>query len=290
MRRGLLVVLTAAAALALAGGASSRVLANGGDAPPDPAGDSGSAPDLTTLSVENDDAGKLMWRIGIANRAALLTGDLVDILIDADAKDSTGQDGFEYVIQVDPTQQTALASWTGSGWQDTRSGTVSSSFSAGVLTVSVDFRELGSEFVRFYVLSARNATQPGFDFDASPNDGSFVFNVKVPLLLESLTKPKKVTAGKTFTFALSAWTDGADPATASCRARAGQKKLKARAVSAAATLAVPGANGAVVLGYKTVVLCTVSVPRAVRGKTVSVQLTAKRGGATLTQTFRAKAK
>jgi len=290
MRRGLLLIAAFTTALAVAGAASSRVVAYSGDAPPDPAGDSGRAPDLTTLSMANDDAGKLTWRIGIANRSALAAPDLVFLVIDADWKE-TGSNGFEFLIQVDPARGTALAAWNGSEWQDTQSKSVAASFAGGVLEISVDFRELKSENVRFEVFSLADSSNPNSDLDVAPNGSAvFAFNVKVPLLFDSLTKPKKAVAGKTFSVSMSAWTDGTDPATSSCRARVGKKTLKAKASSASVTLASPSSSGPIVTAYKSLVLCSVSVPRNARGKTVSVQVTALRAGVSLTRSFTVKAR
>ncbi|HEX9266932.1 MAG TPA: hypothetical protein VF965_05535, partial [Candidatus Limnocylindria bacterium] len=165
------------------------------------------------------------------------------------------------------------------------------SFVGGVLEVSVDFRELKSENVRFYVFSLADGSKMNSDADVAP-DGSAVFalNVKVSLLFDALTKPKNAVAGKTFSASMIAWTDGTDLATSSCRARVGKKTLKAKATSASVTIASPSSSGPIVTAYKSLVLCSVSVPRNVRGKTVSVQLTMTRAGVSLTRSFTVKAR
>ena len=57
----------------------------------DPAGDSTSAaPDLTSVSVANDDAAVVTFHISIPNRPALLDADLIEVLVDADGKSGTG--------------------------------------------------------------------------------------------------------------------------------------------------------------------------------------------------------
>jgi hypothetical protein len=62
---------------------SSEYVDASGDAP-------AAAPDLTAVQVSNDDAGTLVFRISIPNRASLEDSDLVSVFVDADAKVGTG--------------------------------------------------------------------------------------------------------------------------------------------------------------------------------------------------------
>ncbi|HYX77121.1 MAG TPA: hypothetical protein VE757_08090, partial [Gaiellaceae bacterium] len=62
------------------------------------------APDLGDVHVSNDDAGSVVFRISIPNRASLAPTDLVAVFVDADGKDGTGCArgvfGAEYALDV----------------------------------------------------------------------------------------------------------------------------------------------------------------------------------------------
>ena len=56
----------------------------------DPAGDGNPAPDLTGLTVSNDDAGMVTIKVSLANRATLSAADEVTVGIDSDQNPDTG--------------------------------------------------------------------------------------------------------------------------------------------------------------------------------------------------------
>jgi len=281
-------MMIAAAALVLTAAASSRPLEGGGSAPPDPAGDSGVAPDITTIVLANDNAGKLSWRIGLPNRTQFVAPDFVSIYIDADSKD-TGNDGFEFLIQADGQQGPALFSWGGSDWVDTRSKTIAASFAGGVLEVSIDFRELGSELIVFWIYSDTAPASSDEQFDEAPNTGTYAYFVQVPLLFKSLKKFARVTAGRAATISLDAWTDNQQRARVSCTGRSGSLRIKGRALAASTTIAVPASGGGLVAtAYLATARCTFVVPRSARGKTLTARITATKGGVSITRTLRAK--
>jgi hypothetical protein len=276
-----------AAALVLTAAASSRPLAGGRDELPDPSGDSGVAPDITTVAIANDNAGKLTWRIALPNRTQFNAPDLVQILIDADFKD-TGEEGFEFLIQADPAQGPALFKWNGD-WQDTQSKTVSASFASGVLEISVDFRELDGELLIFYLYADTLPTNSE-QFDYAPDGtGAYAYFVDVPLLIDTFTKPARVSAGKAAKLSLSAWTNNPTTAKVTCTGRIGSKKIKGKAVSAVVSVAVPTSDGQlVVTSYQAQASCSFAVPRSARGKTFSGRLTVSKGGVSLSRTLAGK--
>lgn len=289
MRRGLfLILMVMASALVLTAAASSRPLAGGSDQPPDPSGDSGVAPDITAVAIANDNAGKLTWRIALPNRGQFNAPDLVQILIDADLKD-TGEEGFEFMIQADPTQGPALFKWNGD-WRDTLSKTLSASFASGVLEISVDFRELEGELLIFFVYADTLPTNSDEQFDYAP-DGTGVYGyfVDVPLLLKAFTKPARVSAGKAAKLSLSAWTNNPTTAKVTCTGRIGSKKIKGKAVSAVVSVGVPASNGQlVVTSYQVQGSCSFTVPRSARGMAFSGRITVSKGGVSLSRTLAGK--
>jgi hypothetical protein len=288
MSRGLfLILMVVASALVLTAAASSSPLDGSESAPPDPAGDSGVAPDITAVSMANDNAGKLTWRITLGNRTQFLAPDFVSIYIDADFKD-TGEDGFEFLFQADPAQGPALFKWNGD-WQDTQSKTVSSSFANGVLEMSVDFREMDSELFVFWVYGDQAPADSDEQWDEAPNTGIYSYFADVPLLIDNFTKPARVSAGKAAKLSLSAWTNNSTTAKVTCTGRIGSKKIKGKAVSAVVSVGVPASNGQlVVTSYREQGSCSFAVPRSARGKIFSGRITVLKGGVSLSRTLAGK--
>ena len=65
----------------------------------DPTGDSGSAPDVTTVKVANDNAGALSFTVAVPNRTNLSDQDAITVELDTDQNAGTGSpNGTEYKI------------------------------------------------------------------------------------------------------------------------------------------------------------------------------------------------
>ena len=62
----------------------------------DPTGDSGNAPDVTTVTASNDDNGQITFAISLANRTALSDSDLAIVQLDTDGNLSDGFGGADY--------------------------------------------------------------------------------------------------------------------------------------------------------------------------------------------------
>jgi hypothetical protein len=277
-------------ALVVVGSAASRPLANGGAAPPDPAGDSGNAPDITTISVRNDNAGKLTWEIGIGNRSSWTGNDFVQIPIDADRRFSTGPDGgFEHTIQADADGGvTTLFGWDGTDYFDARSKTATSSFANGVLTISIDFRELGTDRPRFYLYSDTSPTDADNQWDdAPPSPDAFIYPVLVPVLLDKFAPPKSVRAGKSLAASITVWTDDEKSPKISCKAKAGGKAVAGKSSWAYLKVLSPEEDLAEA-AHKGLAGCRFAVSKSLRGKALSVTVTLTKEGVALKKTFVAK--
>jgi hypothetical protein len=288
VRRGLLLVLiVACGGLVLTASAASRLLSNSGDAPPDAVGDSGTAPDLTTLSMENDDTGKLTWKIGLGNRTAWAPPDYIQIPIDADGLDSTGPNGgFEFAIEAHTQNGTRLFHFSGLDYERVDSKTLTSSFADGVLSISIDFRELGTQFPRFFLYSDTFPPESDNFWDEAPAPPqSYLFQAVVPLLLDSFKPPKSARAGAALPVSVSVWTDDQASPTISCKARAGRKTVTGK--SSWAAISIISSEGRDV-ARKGVAGCRFAVTRALRGKTLAVTLTLTKEGVTLKQSFTKK--
>ncbi|HEV3407296.1 MAG TPA: hypothetical protein VG079_01300 [Gaiellaceae bacterium] len=96
----------------------------------DPVGDAeaGEAPDLATITVDNDAGGLIRMTIGVVNRTRLAPYDAYVVLFDADRNAGTGDPGAggaDYLLGVDAgspltTEMTFLLRWTGAGWREAR--------------------------------------------------------------------------------------------------------------------------------------------------------------------------
>ncbi len=115
----LLLVALAAGALIVSAPAA---LADAPVSLADPQGDAvGSAPDITTTVVSNDDAGNIRFRINIANQIHLARDSQVYLYVDADRDPTTGStaaQGAEYMLVVDGSVgQYSLSRWSEPLWE-----------------------------------------------------------------------------------------------------------------------------------------------------------------------------
>ena len=92
---GAMAAVLVAACIAGTAGAASR---SNSQTFTDPIGDSGNAPDVTTVTVSNDDTGLITFRVVVPNRAQLADPDGVFVLLNTDGSLSNGMSGFDYVV------------------------------------------------------------------------------------------------------------------------------------------------------------------------------------------------
>jgi hypothetical protein len=274
-RRGWLPAFAGAALLLVLVPAASA--AQGQTQYPDAAGDNGSAPDVTGVTVASDrTSGQILFRITGTNLSP--SADFPTFLfIDSDANPATGDTGWngaDYAFYVD-SDSYDFSHWDGSQWADTSYATVHVTGGGNSLLVSVNKCELGntSEF-NFSVdtLDAANKT-----WDDAPDLGTFNYSLAaagpdiVGMLLQ--TKPTfGPKAGKQFVLSplgLKLPPSGAvvdvlaKPDSYTCRAT-----LKGRALSG-------GGTGG----------CTYQLLKTARGKQLKVVLTVTYEGATKSFSF-----
>src|SRR5438128_9441031 len=111
---GMLAVLALTPAIAL--GSATRAAANT-TTYPDSTGEDALAPDITSTTVSNDDAGLITFHIAISNRPALTDDMLIAVLVDSDRNSATGDTGAlipgnDYLIQLVPGE-VDLFNWSG---------------------------------------------------------------------------------------------------------------------------------------------------------------------------------
>jgi hypothetical protein len=118
----------------------------------DPAGDSGTAPDITAVSVAHDASGNLTFAV-TTNQPTLATGDVLTIFFDADESSSTGGDGVEFLLTLGDSGW-EFDRWDGTEFVEAAASSASAVYSNGVLTFKLNKADLGgaNTFV-FYVVS-----------------------------------------------------------------------------------------------------------------------------------------
>ncbi len=142
----------------------------------DPAGDSGTAGDLTSVTVAGDKAsGQLLFRITGTNIASSETSPLF-LDIDSDANPLTGDitdNGSDYSFGIDNSSY-FFGHWDGSNWVVTPDLSVQITGNTSQILISVNRSELGNtSMFNFFALSVNSADRA---FDSAPNEGAFNYS------------------------------------------------------------------------------------------------------------------
>jgi len=246
----------------------------------DPSGDSGTAGDLTSVTVAGDKAsGQLLFRMTGTNIASSETTPLI-LDIDSDANPLTGDitfNGMDYEFDVDNSSY-GFFHWNGSDWVATPDLSVQVSGGTGQILISVNKSELGnSSTFNFFVVSFNVADRA---FDLAPDKGAFnySFDTNGPQIISVDVKKTPAAgpkAGKRFVIVptgLKLPPDGQltppaiVPSSYSCTAKLGAKRLATG--SGVCSIAIPKKNAK---GKRLTVLLTVNY----QGATKVVPLTFK---------------
>jgi hypothetical protein len=143
----------------------------------DPSGDSGTAGDITSVTVASDKAsGQLLFRIIGTNIASSETAPLI-LDIDSDANPLTGDitfNGMDYEFDVDNTSY-GFFHWNGSDWVATPDLSVQVSGGTGQILISVNRSELGNASTFNFFGIAFNAADRAFDL--APDRGAFNYSL-----------------------------------------------------------------------------------------------------------------
>lgn len=242
----------------------------------DSSGEDPAAPDITTITVSNTDAGILSFKVDIPNRPALDQGTIFEIYVDSDNDAATGDPdlaGVDYVIQL-VRSEINLYRWDGSDFTrrlgDPSAVTLTYSWQRGI-TVRISAAELGNtKGFRFFVdvgtgctvdptTQALDCDSAVFDIAPGGGAGLYPYEVKVtpPTLEVKKLKPTpaRPAAGSAFTLRLvAARSDtGAtiQDGRVACVGKIGNARLKAKLQRVQGGAAV----------------CTWNIPLTAKGKT-----------------------
>jgi hypothetical protein len=239
----------------------------------DPAGDSGTAGDITSVTVAGDKGtGQLVFKITGTNIASSDKSPLF-LDIDSDANPLTGNiadNGSDYSFYVDNNSY-FLAHWDGGQWIETADLSVQVFGNTSQILISVNRSELAnSSELNFFAFAVNSAD---LAFDKAPNDGAFNFSLEangpqIDSVAVKTTPSAGPKAGKKFIIVptgLKLPPDGRVsttpilPESYSCTAKLGAKKLAGSGTGR----------------------CTITVPKKkARGKKLTVQLTVVYEGTT----------
>jgi hypothetical protein len=242
----------------------------------DPSGDSGTAGDITGLTVTSTPNGQIFFGIN-GNGLSTSKTNVTWLVIDADANPSTGDPdggGAEYAFVVDDDTYWFMR-WDGSDWVDTSTATVRVMGGPRGLMISVNRSELGNTSEVNFWAQAYDETNKRWD--NAPDDGMFNYSlqlqgVHILAALVQTTPAAGPKAGKAFTLVPAGLKLPPDGTTAAVTPRPDRYTCKA-------TL-----NGRAVTGTGTGG-CTWRLPKSARGKVLKVALTVTYEGTTASFPF-----
>ena len=192
----------------------------------DSSGENPAAPDITTITVSNTDAGVLSFRLAVPNRPTLGQDMWFEIWVNSDNNLQTGDAetaGVDYILQL-IQGEILLYRWDGVNFTrrlgDPPATSLSYAYQGGALTVRISTSELGNtKGFTFLVVAIGGVV---FDpvtgepddsnaaVDVAPGGGSGLYSYEVKITPPSLVvrslrpTPKNPTAGRPFTLRLIA--------------------------------------------------------------------------------------
>jgi hypothetical protein len=268
--------------------ASSRLLIAGADpASPatyaDPTGDSGTAPDITSVVVSCDAGSQITFRVNVV-KLALPSDARVVIAIDSDRNAATGYGGFDYMFLADLSRgDFVVARWNGSDFAFTTMASATATTDSGGVSFSVNAREFATTTgFRFFARTVAGSRVAEGHYDDAPDNGDWSYQLDGASTL-TLTAEDPITtktrAGKRFIAFISV-----------IRSDGEQAEVTYGDVSCSATVAGRSLRATAIPTYGPAAGCSWRVPRHSNGNTLHAAVIVTLDGATVTQTFTARIK
>lgn len=261
------IVATVLAGAALMAGATTASGERGTRNPStyhDPTGDSGTGPDISSVTLRNTAAGTIGFDISIPTwKQQILPADgVVALFIDADRDGATGSDGFEYTLQTSGGfSEAALGRWDSSAWRKVAAPSLVKilNVSTGTVTFQISRADLGNTGgFHAWVATASSMTDEEWADLAPDGDATYDYFLSTPRVTRAAVHslPSTPRAGRQFTVGGVTFTF------------ATHDKLTARSLRCRATLGRKALRGSGPGG------CTFSLPRNAKGKRLAVAITA----------------
>ena len=263
----------------------------------DSTGENAAAPDITTLTVSNSDAGVISFRVAIPNRQQFTQDMLLLLFVDSDANPQTGDPtelGADYVIEIFGGEA-ALFRWDGTNFTRRAGDPPATSLIFGYMggvTITISAAELGNtkKFGFSFIAVSGITIDPNtsdLDFtnavaDISPaaNSGLHQYEVKItpPTLVVRRLKPTpaRPIAGRPFTLRLVAARSDTNAVVqngrVTCVGRIGSARLRAQVQRVQGGAAV----------------CTWNIPLGAKGKQFRGSVTVAFEGLRAAQSYSAR--
>jgi hypothetical protein len=241
----------------------------------DPAGDSGAAPDITSVAVSHDDA-TVTFSV-TTNQVALSPDAVFWGYIDTDENAATGFStmGAEHFFLTDGNGG-LMAHVNGNLIELDFDSTLTSNYANGLLTVQIARSEISSPEALTFRFESNLGDADGNTIaeDAAPNGPPYFTYSFAPLTLAMTSPagaPKKPVAGKAFvvtSVVTRSDTEAVTSGQVTCQAKAGRQTLRS-------TGSLTGGSAR----------CAMRVPKGAKGKVLRGSLTAQVEDATVTKTF-----
>jgi hypothetical protein len=272
-----LVVLLLTVALAgfLVPGAAARSASNAVTFT-DPSGDSGTAADITTVEVSNDDNGVITLKVSLPNRpSAEQLSDVLVVAINNDPNASNERGAYPFALFVF-SQGVQVMRFDGSRFVPFDAPSLRATYSSGP-TITFNRADFGISSRFAFFAQIRDGIAKVQD-DAPEGSAAYTYVVTIgppPLAAEAvITVPRVPVHGKAFSLRMPVTrTDNGTAlpdvgVTVSCIARVGTKRI--------------GGRGSYTGG---VARCTFRMPKPSRGKTLKATLTVTYQGVTISGSF-----
>jgi hypothetical protein len=248
--------------------------------------DNGGNPDITQLTVSNDNAGVLTIAIAISNRSEFAADEFASVFLDTDSDTRTGDlNGMDYGFSMGSAAGPGIAArWTGagtgfggSGWTTIVGSRTFVASWAGGPRFTISQSELGNTpRISFYAIAGRVNTPPQ---DDAPDNGLWEYELDIPLLFKSFALvPKVPRAGKELMAKLLVRTNTSEPQPVRCLGRLGSKTLRGRG----GWLSIESTESPI---REAELTCFWKIPRTAKGKRFSGSISATNDGVTVTRTF-----
>ena len=253
----------------------------------DQTGDSGTAADIATVAVTNDDQGQYSFDVGLAT--PYTTTGVLSLYLDTDLNPATGDPqslGADYLLIDDNTSATGyFLKWDGTKWADASpSATVKDSVSTDNkhVLLTVNKSELGnSTGFNLFVETIEGDGSDGHWDDAPSGSGSYQYKLQTVLHLSLVAAHAfAAKAGGTWDIGLivgrsdTGETVGSE-GTLACSATSGSTKL---AVDTSAFIS--GGKG-----KPTVAVCIFKVPKKIKHKVLHATVTVSYQGQSVKHSF-----
>ena len=262
MNRTPLAVLAGALALVLPGAARAAPVSYS-----DPGGDNGAAADIGAVTVDSTADGFITIKAAIANLPVVGQPGFVGGVFDTDRNGATGSlMGGDYVLLVDLSSGSRfLQRWNGTEYVDTAGDTVVV-LGGGSAELRLKPAALGGATAFNFVVVAASGDVDAAEIDAAPDNGTWFYEVKAPLVTVDTISARFVPA--------------APKAGAVFQAPVVRMKLSnGRSVLAAKYRCVAQLGGKLLRGTGKG-SCTFRIPKNAKGKRLSVVLFVTYAGVT----------